>query len=103
MAESGGLDPQCLRTQPASNGCRPPGRFTFQIWRMTGALEAQTLSGPIGFQNRAGAPVRFVIHGPPDRSRTCAGPAFGGQRSSTELREDGLFFFEPQTMQRPPR
>ncbi len=53
MAEGGGLDPQRSRARPASNGRRPPGRFTFQNWRMAEVLIPMPF-GTIGVQRRAG-------------------------------------------------
>jgi hypothetical protein len=56
-------------------------------WRMAEHSKPMPC-GTIGVQSRAGEPCRFTIHGPPDRSRTCAVPAFEARSSSSELRED---------------
>src|SRR5215467_4681096 len=84
MAEGGGLDPQRSRARPASNGRRPPGRFTFRIggWR---SIRSPCLAAPSVFKaapaSHAGSPSKLAYRiGFEPMSST-----FGGSRSSAEL------------------
>src|ERR1700676_3961827 len=75
MAEGRGLDPQCLRIQSASDGCRPPGRLTFRLadggrtrspclvtpFLVTPALVTSALAAPSVFKT---APATRPVHHP---------------------------------------
>src|SRR5580692_766206 len=60
MAEGRGLDPQCLRIQSASNGCRPPGRSTFLL-ADGGRTRSPCLAAPSVFKT---APATRPVHHP---------------------------------------
>jgi hypothetical protein len=55
-------------------------------WRRATVSIRHPCGGPVF--KAACAAARPALHGPPDRSRTCAVPAFEARSSSSELRED---------------